>query len=78
MQQLLQNCTFHYHRHKGISALSVQYQKAHVPLDVAGHAVVATLLGEVGDGLLQAHVEAQALTEVVAHLQEQRHLAAHT
>lgn len=56
--------------------LQVLYQI--ISLDVAGHAVVAALLGKVGDGLLQAHVEAQALTEVVAHLQEQRHLAAHT
>ncbi len=47
------------------------------PLDLAGHAVVPDLLGQVGDGLLQAHVEAQPLAEVVPYLQKQGHLAPH-
>ena len=47
------------------------------PLNLAGHAVVPNLLSQVGDGLLQTHVEAQALAEVVPHLQEQGHFAPH-
>ena len=54
-----------------------ELQETSAPLNLAGHAIVADLLGKVGDGLLQAHVEAQPLTEVVSHLQEQGYLAPH-
>jgi len=55
----------------------LRQQPVALPLDLASHAVVANLLGQVGDGLLQAHVESQPLAEVVPHLQEQCHFASH-
>ena len=47
------------------------------PLQAAGEDVVASLLRQHRDGLLQAHVEAQALAHVVAHLLVARHVPAH-
>jgi hypothetical protein len=47
------------------------------PLQAASQHVVAGLLRQHGDGLLQAHVEAQPLAHVVAHLPVRGQAPAH-
>ena len=52
-------------------------RKLPAPLQAAGEDVVARLLAQDGNGLLQAHVEAQALAQVVPQLPELPQLAPH-